>query len=289
MEPTAPKTRKTKTSQIAYNPHVDRMTKEHCYCNISASAEGNGRMLPHTVKNFADYPNPSQWTKEMSPDKVLEYASAVLSDGLLLLEFRDAVHEGDGERVMRCWRLMLLYFLHSGHRKYALEAFLLQASINGSVNKRLAQEILHNRFINTRGGLGRNIPTDLHMEHLNRTLKDYLNGLGANISDRMIVQTSKSLKSLMEIVQNFDAQCGVNPVSLHHTTRSSKKDQAQVLSHLTEARIFEYIPGRYHSSFATITSRISDCVNFDHLMEWIKRQQMRLTNSVKMKTIYSMK
>jgi hypothetical protein len=79
-------------------------------------------------EKFSDYPNPSLRTKEMSPDKVLEYASAVLSDGLLLLEFRDVVHEGNGERVMRCWRLMLLYFFHSGHRKYTRS--LLAAGIN---------------------------------------------------------------------------------------------------------------------------------------------------------------
>ncbi len=76
---------------------------------------------------------------------MLEYSCAVLSDGLLLLELRDGIHEGDGKRLERCWKLMLLYFFFSGHRKYALEALKLQAA----VSERLSQEMLHSRFINT--------------------------------------------------------------------------------------------------------------------------------------------
>lgn len=35
------------------------------------------------------------------PDGVFNYASAVLNDGLLLMELRDAIHEGDGETILR--------------------------------------------------------------------------------------------------------------------------------------------------------------------------------------------
>ena len=43
-------------------------------------------------------------------DKVKSYASEVLSLGLFHEEFRDAIREGDGERVLRCWKFMLLMF-----------------------------------------------------------------------------------------------------------------------------------------------------------------------------------
>lgn len=65
-----------------------------------------------------------------APGVFFNYASAVLTDGLLLLEFRDAIHEGDGQRIMRCWKFMLLYFFSSGHNKYALEAFNLLANVH---------------------------------------------------------------------------------------------------------------------------------------------------------------
>lgn len=54
-------------------------------------------------------------------------------------------------------------------------------AFTGSTSEQLAEEIVNCRFINTQGGPGKNIPTDLYMEHLNRTSKDYLNGLGPNI------------------------------------------------------------------------------------------------------------
>ena len=74
---------------------------------------------------------------------------------------------------------MLLYFFYSKRSKYALEALHLHAALTGSLSLCLREELLWSRVINTRGGAGTNIPSDLYMEHLNRTLKDYLRGLGA--------------------------------------------------------------------------------------------------------------
>lgn len=126
-------TEKPKTSKdsqtVLTNPHVDRIRMEHSYSvPICTEVQSKRRVLPDSIRSCKDYTHPSQDIKKISPDKVLEYDCAVLSDGLLLLEFRDAIHEGDSERVIRCWRLMLLYFFHSGHRKYALEALTLQAA-----------------------------------------------------------------------------------------------------------------------------------------------------------------
>eukprot|EP00731_Ephydatia_muelleri_P038275 Em0702g2a len=39
-----------------------------------------------------------------SGDRVVEYAMETLSLGLLLLEFKDSIREGDGYRVLRCWK-----------------------------------------------------------------------------------------------------------------------------------------------------------------------------------------
>lgn len=58
-------------------------------------------------------------------DGIRNYACSLLSDCLLVEEFNDAVHEGDGGRIMVIWKLLLLYFRATGHRNYALEAVLL--------------------------------------------------------------------------------------------------------------------------------------------------------------------
>ena len=58
-------------------------------------------------------------------DHVKEYACDVLSLGLLYLEFIDAIREGDGERIIRCWKYILLLFKDSGRTNYSIEAFTL--------------------------------------------------------------------------------------------------------------------------------------------------------------------
>ena len=90
------------------------------------------------------------------------------------------------------------------------------------------------RTVNSRGGAGSNIPADLYLEHLNRTLKDYLNGVGPNISSNAIVQTSKSLKCLPDVTTNYDRVCNIGLISIHHTNASSKEDRDKIITQLTE-------------------------------------------------------
>ena len=54
-------------------------------------------------------------------DGVYNYAQVLCHYGALILEFRDAVSEGDGEHVYRCWRVMLPHFLASRHTKYSYD------------------------------------------------------------------------------------------------------------------------------------------------------------------------
>ena len=110
--------------------------------------------------------SPSLAVRVTAPDSVLEYACAVLNDGLFILKFRDAIHEGDGVRIARCRKVMLLYFFYSKHSKYALEAIHLHAALNGCVSPRLQKYLLWCRVINTHGDAGRNIPSDLYMYRL---------------------------------------------------------------------------------------------------------------------------
>ena len=47
------------------------------------------------------------------------------------------------------------------------------------------------RAVNLRRGLGHNIPADLHMEHLNQTVKDYVANVGANVDDLQSCSVAK--------------------------------------------------------------------------------------------------
>ena len=51
----------------------------------------------------------------------LEYAIQIISLGCFYLEYSDAIHEGDGIRVLRCWRYLLPIFWNSGRVNYSNE------------------------------------------------------------------------------------------------------------------------------------------------------------------------
>ena len=93
-----------------------------------------------------------------SIDSVQEYAKETLSLGLLLLEFKDGIREGDGNRVLRCWKYFLLFFRATKHKNYCTEAFNIQMQYYYILPKRYAEKMLWGRFINSEGGPGHNIP-----------------------------------------------------------------------------------------------------------------------------------
>ncbi len=278
--------------QADENPHVSRIALEHNYCdqkeshtNTESSASlKEKRKLPEWMKLTADEKVASESIRNSSPDGVFNYASAVLNDGLIFLEFRDAIHEGDGPRIVRCWKFMLLYWHYKGHTKYAYEAVNLISAIEATASPRIVEELLWCRTVNPRGGPGNNIPVDLFLEHLNRTLKDCLNGLGPNISEGTIVQASKSIRCLHRINSHFDDICEIKPTSMHHTKASSKADRDKIIHELTKvSNVFDYTPGRFHHTFKNISPHVSSQINIDTLMKNIKRTKSTIAQYNKLK------
>ena len=118
-------------------------------------------------------------------DQGFECACSVLSVAMFMYELDAGVRWGDGDRVYRVWKYLPLLFRQFGRTKYALEALTLQLQCNG-LPQLVAADIEWSRFVNAKGGRGRNISCDLHMEHLNRELKKAISGLGANVTKRSI-------------------------------------------------------------------------------------------------------
>ena len=68
--------------------------------------------------------------EQSNSDGVYNYARVLCHYASLIMDYRDAWAEGDGERVIRCWKLFLPYFKASGRTKYSLEALRLQMQAN---------------------------------------------------------------------------------------------------------------------------------------------------------------
>lgn len=185
-------------------------------------------------------------------DHVYNYARVLCHYGTLVLEFRDAVKEGDGERVFRCWRVLLPHFLASQRTKYSLEALRLQFQVRAILSPQLAHQILWDRFVNTRGGLGRNIQCDLYNEHIVKLIKHIIISMGANLTEQALQRAARSVSTLHTVCKKFDQGSGVPVTTSAHSTKKDKADVEKVVVSVLTNDLLQIIPGRKHSAFKDI-------------------------------------
>lgn len=218
-----------------------------------------------------------------SRDGVHNYALVLCHYGSLVMEFLDSWAEGDGDRAYRCWRLFLPHFLVHNQRKYALEALRLQFQVHAVLSPHLAHHILWDRFINTRGGKGRNIPCDLHNEHMNKLIKHVITNMGGNMTDDALKRSARSVSTLQALCRKFDKCSGV-PFGTHsHSTRTDVQDVRKVICTVLDRRLLEVVTGRKHSSFPTISSNPLKTWDTTKTKEWIdgkKKQFVRFRGAI---------
>ena len=107
------------------------------------------------------YCQPLYPSSDSKQDKVFVYASELLTLGLFHMDYKDAIKQGDGYRVLCCWKYMMLFFKVSNRKNYSLEALRLLYQYHFSMSPRQKEQLIWSHFINTKGRRGCNIPCDL--------------------------------------------------------------------------------------------------------------------------------
>jgi L1 cell adhesion molecule like protein len=182
-------------------------------------------------------------------DHKVAYAEEVFSLGLLFMEFIDAIHEGDGLRILRCWQYFLMLFKATNKHKYSIQAVTMLTQYHFLFSERMSSQLIWSRTINIHGRPGKNIPMDLFMEHLNKELKLACSHLSSNISGKAIQRIGMCLRYLSEIKRNYDDNSNIPSEYSHHSLKSSKKDLLTILKQLNDTEVFIEQPGRYHTQF----------------------------------------
>ena len=114
---------------------------------------------------------------------------------------------------------------------------------------RLSSQLLWSRFFNVHGYPGKNIPADLHMEHLNRLVKDAVKGLGSNKTENAISRVGRAIGTIAPVLSKFDNDnLLVRPTGTHHIA-SYERDQNVIVSELCTTNVFGSVSGRRHTSF----------------------------------------
>ena len=172
----------------------------------------------------------------------LEIMSTNMHNNLLVLAQTQVYKGGDGERVLRCWKYLLPIFLNSGSKNYSYEALLLLCQHGYLLSPQQAQRLKYSRFVNTNGQQGKNIPADLHNEHLNRACKNAIGGLGSNTSVQRIELVSKSIETITPVIDNYDNENTVTP-------SSGRQDVNLLVNQLQQSNIFTTQKTRKYLSF----------------------------------------
>ena len=196
--------------------------------------------------------------------------------GLLCLEFYDAIKEGDGERIVRCWKFLLLHFKADGKgsTKYALEALYLILQLNAILSPRQAHRLMWNRTIRGKDG---NIPLDLDLEHDNRMAKEAIKKLGRNINEKSVTRIIKAQQTASKMLHSFDKTLSVMRRSGRHTSVSDDKDFEKLLSKLIEEHALSETEGRKYNHYRACQASLLDGLNVHSFYAWIKDHQKNVS------------
>lgn len=197
-----------------------------------------------------------------------------MSLGLFFLEYSDSIREGDGLRVLRCWRYLLPLFVASHRTNYSIEAFNILYQYHFMLSPRQAQQLIWDRFVNTQGRPGQNIPCDLHLEHLNRLVKGAVGSLCSNKTEKCSTRVGKALGTLQPVIDCFDADNCISELSDSHKSCSITKDCTKLVKELTRnvyvnTTVSTLDHQRKHKSFPSIKSSLLQGITHTELQTWI--------------------
>ena len=216
---------------------------------------------------------------EVKEDCVYNYACVRLSLGMLILNLNDAV-KGDGKRILRCWKYMLLLFKGHGHNKYALAALRLLANTKALLPPpppQKAHSLIWNITVNDKGGAGKNISMDLRMEHIIHLHKEMFSNLGANLHEPPALRCSRAVKYVEDLLSSIDAELVVKRPSGNHTVTRSQSDFQAIVKELhTRAEVFvnKAEEGR-HAAFPKFRRSVLSTLEYDKLNAWINEHKKK--------------
>ena len=144
---------------------------------------------------------------EDNSDGVLNYSLNLLKSFMVLLDCKDAVASGNGERLALIQKQMLFYFSSvSGYNSYAIEMLISVIQHEVLLSPAEAHHCKSAALANWKGGRDKNIEIDLLQENQNSDLKELIRLMGANKTEKAIERISKAVTEIRKVVDVFEDQ-----------------------------------------------------------------------------------
>ena len=202
-------------------------------------------------------------------DFVRNYSLRLLQYYFILCDIKDAVHEGNGDRLVTLHKQLLLHLKSlPGFNTYAIEMLINVVKNTLFLSPAQAHRCIWASTANWKGGAGKNVEIDLLQENRNRDLKKMIKGMGANKTDKAIEMASRAVAGSKQIVENFDCMVYQDGHSSSHSHASSIKDEEKVSSDLRILKPFSIKPQQKHTSFGNIGSDPLESIDRKKFDEW---------------------
>ena len=156
----------------------------------------------------------------------------------------------------------------------------MQANITLPPN--LAHQVIWNRFVNVKGGAGKNIPCDLFNEHVNKQLKTTICNMGSNLTETALQRAARSVTCLHNLCTNFDKQSGVPYRTSAHSTKSDLPDVKKVVNVVLNRKLLTNISSRGHRKFPNMGLDPLHKWDVQRTLKWIqgkKKDYMKYRDS----------
>lgn len=210
-------------------------------------------------------------------DRQLNYALQVIQLGVMLMQLNDTEREGDGDRSLINWKMLLLYLrCRPRGMKYAYEAMRFITCVKALYTEKTAHRILYGQFVNAKGGEGNNYANDLKMEHCIQDNKVSIRGMRANKTLKAVQRCSGSSYGQKEFCIQYDGQCNIPPESTSHTHACTTEDIKAMLAILQQVKPFKFQAGRTLSSFPHISKSPLDKLDVALLHTWLTSRRQKL-------------
>ena len=182
-------------------------------------------------KNQPKLPSPMSDMPPENDDRVMNYALQCIQLGVMLMQLNNTEKEGDEERSLLNWKLLMLYFRSRKHgMKHAYEAMRLITCVKGLYTEQMAHRVTRGQLVNVKGGAGNNCANDLRMEMLIKHYKVILKGMCGNKTLKAVEGSSAAAYGLNKIIQSYDTTSDIPPDSTSHTHTSTVEDIKEMIT-----------------------------------------------------------
>lgn len=218
--------------------------------------------------------------KESKPgDDVYNYNCALITDCFLFFNFLDAIKEGDGARIMRQYKYIMLYCKADGSHstKYALECLYQFFLVHALLSQRDSERFVWNRSVNNSGKKGTNIPLDEDTEHSNNFIKQGIRNLGPNVTENAVQRLSHAERPTASILANLDDSIKRLLRSGKHSTANLERDLNELVKRAVEFNIFTELEGRSYKQFCSFKRDRLANLDASSLHHWINKHKKNIT------------